>query len=258
MNNVFFFDLDGTLWDHKSNIPESTKTALCELHEKGNLLFICTGRTKGFLNVPDLWKLPFDGGVFGCGTHIEYKDYTFNQMLQTEQIDHIRTACSTYNILPILEGPEYMYIDSSIYENPYMSNMLWQYQNEAKSATMDINKIFIQKATCLYSPKSDCKGFNKELSSSFNVIAREFVTEIVPTGFSKSSGIKKVLEILDIDVSHSFAFGDSENDTDMLKYAGCGIAMGNATEEAKQAADKITDSIDNDGIYKAVKSMNFI
>ena len=56
----------------------------------------------------------------------------------------------------------------------------------------------------------------------------------------------------------TFAFGDSDNDLRMLQSAGTGVAMGNAKEEIKKAADFITDSADDDGIYNAFKKFGLI
>ena len=47
------------------------------------------------------------------------------------------------------------------------------------------------------------------------------------------------------------AVGDSENDVEMIRLAALGIAMGNATDGAKAAADAVTDTLENDGLYKA-------
>ena len=52
------------------------------------------------------------------------------------------------------------------------------------------------------------------------------------------------------------AFGDGDNDIEMLKYVQIGVAMGNAGCEVKADADYITDSVDNDGIMKALISLN--
>ena len=54
------------------------------------------------------------------------------------------------------------------------------------------------------------------------------------------------------------AFGDGENDADMLKFAGIGVAMGNAAEKAKAAADYVTDHIDSDGVEKALLHFGLI
>ena len=52
-----------------------------------------------------------------------------------------------------------------------------------------------------------------------------------------------------------WAFGDSENDIELLQAAGTGVAVGNAMEETKQAADYVTDDIWHDGIYKACEAL---
>ena len=54
------------------------------------------------------------------------------------------------------------------------------------------------------------------------------------------------------------AFGDGENDIDMLKFAGIGVAMGNSSDIVKAAADYVTDTIDNDGIEKALRHFGLI
>ena len=54
------------------------------------------------------------------------------------------------------------------------------------------------------------------------------------------------------------AFGDAENDLDMLAYAGIGVAMGNAPEAVKHAADYVTASVDEKGIEQALRHFRLI
>ena len=55
--------------------------------------------------------------------------------------------------------------------------------------------------------------------------------------------------------SDVIAFGDGDNDIDMLKYAGLGVAMGNAPENVKREADIVTDDAAHDGIFNVVKKL---
>ena len=71
---AIFFDIDGTLWDFRNRIPDSTRLAIDRLRQKGHLCFINSGRTRGFISHPHLLSLGFDGIVSGCGTMIEYRD----------------------------------------------------------------------------------------------------------------------------------------------------------------------------------------
>ena len=61
-----------------------------------------------------------------------------------------------------------------------------------------------------------------------------------------------------IDMSETVAFGDGGNDIPMLRKAGIGIAMGNASETVKAAAGYVTDSVDDNGIYNALKHLKVI
>lgn len=67
------------------------------------------------------------------------------------------------------------------------------------------------------------------------------------------TGIESILKYYGIKREEIMAFGDGENDIEMLQYAKIGIAMGNADNDVKKAADYITDHIDEDGIYKALQ-----
>ena len=61
-----------------------------------------------------------------------------------------------------------------------------------------------------------------------------------------------------IDREETMAFGDGENDMEMLRYVGIGVAMGNASDAVKAAADYVTDTVDDDGIEKALRHFGLI
>ena len=77
--------------------------------------------------------------------------------------------------------------------------------------------------------------------------------EITAGGASKGQALGALCRHLGIDIRDTMAFGDRDNDTDMLVAAGIGVAMGNAVEELKAVADYITDSNDEDGIARAIE-----
>ena len=59
-----------------------------------------------------------------------------------------------------------------------------------------------------------------------------------------------------INLGEVMAFGDGNNDIDMLKHVGVGVVMGNANDLVKAASDFVTDTINDDGIFKALKNLN--
>ncbi len=75
--------------------------------------------------------------------------------------------------------------------------------------------------------------------------------DVVERKASKAVGLARLCDFYKIPLSQTIAFGDSMNDYDIVKAAGIGIAMGNAMDELKRAADYITDAIDQDGIKNA-------
>ena len=70
--------------------------------------------------------------------------------------------------------------------------------------------------------------------------------------------MQKVLDALDATREDTIAFGDGANDIDILHFAGTGVAMGNAQDCARKAADMITDDIREDGLRRAMEQLKLI
>ncbi len=77
--------------------------------------------------------------------------------------------------------------------------------------------------------------------------------DIAPEGVSKASGLEKVRGFLRIDPSHTLAVGDQRNDVEMLQWAACGVAMGNAPDEVRAVADWVTGHVDDDGLVDVLR-----
>ena len=77
-------------------------------------------------------------------------------------------------------------------------------------------------------------------------------------GISKATGISAFADYYGIEMAEIMACGDGGNDIPMLKAAGIGVAMGNASEAVKASADFITDTVENDGLCKALKNFGII
>ena len=77
--------------------------------------------------------------------------------------------------------------------------------------------------------------------------------DIAPEGVSKASGLQQVLRLLRLDRERTLAVGDQRNDVEMLAWAACGVAMGNAPDEVKAVADLVTGHVDDDGLLSALQ-----
>ena len=82
--------------------------------------------------------------------------------------------------------------------------------------------------------------------------------DISPLGGTKQLGIDKFLEYYGLDLSETMAFGDGGNDKAMLKHVAVSVAMGNANDDLKEIATYVTDSVDDHGIYNALKHYRLI
>ena len=84
------------------------------------------------------------------------------------------------------------------------------------------------------------------------------IFEFVPKDSSKATGISFVCDKLGISAEDTYAFGDSNNDVDMLSCVGHGICMGGGTDAAKKVSEYITAGLSDDGIEKGLKHYGLI
>lgn len=250
---LLFFDIDGTLWDAKNIIPDSTKEAFVKLRKQGHLTFICSGRSRGFIRHPDLFALGFDGVISGCATMIEYKDETiFYYEMNNKSVADTVNLVRSYGFKPILEGKRFLYLDDEEFgQDPYVNKLRADMGEFILPISSTWGKWEVSKLSC-DTRNIDTRECYSILKKDFDLlIHNEDVVEVVPKGYDKSEGINRIVDFLGADHKDTIAFGDSVNDLGMLKKANIGVAMGNATEGVKAVSDYVTDAMKEDGIYKA-------
>ncbi|MBR2806583.1 MAG: Cof-type HAD-IIB family hydrolase [Oscillospiraceae bacterium] len=257
---IIFFDIDGTLWDHNNTIPDSTVRAFRELRKNGHLLFICTGRARGFVNHPDLLALGFDGIISACGTMIEYRD----EIIYLHEIDKetaIKAVSSIkkHRLRPILEGKENLYMDYEEFRGDwYGEKVRRDLGGELPSITGNWGNWHICKISC-DTTGSDREACFEELKDDFDFIVHgPRVTEMVPKGFNKGTGVRKTCELLGINIEDTVCFGDGVNDLDMFRACRLSICMGSGSDVAKGIASYVTDPLFEDGVYNACRYFNLI
>ena len=121
--------------------------------------------------------------------------------------------------------------------------------------------IFIEK-TVAYQTVANPKDFYYSAIAfgNFNNLLAEFdaskLYEILPKGIDKGVALKKLSEIMNIDRKRTIAIGDYNNDIGMLRFAGLGVAVSNAREEVKEAADYITVSNEESAIAAIITDID--
>ena len=254
------FDIDGTLWDRKSVIPQTTIHAIKQLQDNGHKAYICTGRTRGYITDPVLLSLGFDGIISGLGTGILTDGQViYEHIIPKEMAVRAIDTVKRYGFRAILEGPEYLYMDYEDFkDDPYGRKVMNDLKDRRRSLSDNYGQWVINKFSC------DMTGCDKascyaELESDFDFVEHnEVIAEFVPKGFSKGTGIAKLCELKGIAVEDTIAIGDSINDIDMFEAAGFAVAMGNGAQRAKDAADHVTTELKQDGIMNALKHLGLI
>ena len=243
----FFFDIDGTLIDmQKKCISEKTLETLVRLKKNGILICLATGRTP--LTVPH-----FEGGEFDAFL-------TFNgAYCYTEEEDISGNPIPTEDVRQIIENaaeigrPVSVATKNRIAANGKDADLV-EYYSFAK-LEVDIPKDFEEVSQgdvyqimlgCL---EEDYPKLLKNVKHAKITSWWERAVDIIPAEGGKGAGIRKMLEYYGLDRFEAMAFGDGNNDIEMLKEVGIGVAMANASEQLKEAADEICKSVTEDGIY---------
>jgi hypothetical protein len=259
--NIIFFDIDGTLLNENTyTVPDSTKEAIKKAQEKGHLVLINTGRP--ISEIDDCIKeLNFDGYICGCGTYIKFRnEELLHKSLGINLSKQVVKKLRECHIDGILEGKNFVYYDVNICSEEVIR--IKERHTKVgfyKGQTFNDPEIDFDKFVIWTNENSDFDSFHKEFESKFDFIHRgENFYELVPIGFSKASGIKYLIELLNIPYENTYAIGDSTNDLSMLEYVKNSIAMGNSNPILFDLVSFITKDIEEDGIEYALKHYNII
>ena len=258
MIKAVFFDIDGTLVSFKTHeVPQSTIEALDLLRKKGIKVFIATGRH--YTSINNLGDLKFDGYVTLNGGYCFAGEdkVIYKHSIPDRDIEALIRYMETEESFPcafVQEKEIFMnYKDETVEE---IFNMLNFPEPPIRPMDEIRGKTGYQLVSFFTAEQE--KKIMTILSNCESTRWNPLFTDVVPAGSSKRVGIDKMLEYFRIPLNECMAFGDGGNDVAMLQHAGIGVAMGNAEDDVKQYADYITDSVDEDGIFKALKHLNII
>lgn len=261
MIKALFFDIDGTLVSFDTHqIPSSTIEALATAKEKGIKIFIATGRPKAIINNLSALQernlidgyITMNGGYCFVDEEVIYKSSIPPESVQT------LARISDEKGFPCIFVTEHKVAVC----NP----------NEL------VNKIFHEFLQVEILPvKTTAEATEKEVFQMTPFITAEeeqeilsllphcesgrwfpAFTDVMAKGISKQKGIDEMIRHFGFHLEETMSFGDGGNDISMLRHAAIGVAMGNANQEVQQAANHVTASVDEDGIWKALKHFGII
>jgi len=251
MIKAIFFDVDGTLVSHTQRcVPEGTRAALAALKARGIQCVVATGRPAQELPNLPVADIPFDGYITLNGQTCYDRDMHLiasNPITGAGLERVIRMFCEK-------ERPTALVDRRGMYIN-YENDLVRRAMADVSTAVPEIRPYDgadIYQAVVFVEGDEDAE-IAAMLPDCQITRWNPRGIDILPGDGGKVSGIRRYLEHHGIDRTEIMAFGDGDNDKEMLAYAGIGVAMGNAVDSAKAQADYITAGVDDDGIAKALR-----
>ena len=158
-----FFDIDGTLYNDRLGVLQSTKDALRKLRENGHYAFVSTGRSPAMVT-DSIREIGFDGILAGCGTYIEYagkvlKNYKIEKR-KAEQTIHI---LEENKVVVIGEGPAYIYFRREDFKGELKVFCNFMKGMEHTEKSLDDPEICVNKFTCKVTKEEDFDRAFKKL-----------------------------------------------------------------------------------------------
>lgn len=248
-----FFDIDGTLLSFKTHkVPESTVEAIRLLQTHGIKTILSTGRS---INSIDHIKfLDFDGYITFNGGYCLTHDFEvlFKQTIASQDIQSvIEYAKENPLSFSFMSEQEITIHDVT----PEIAGM-YAHLNLPVPKLVDMEKVDIHsilQTNIFLGPEEEKQFMETVMPNSLASRWTPLFADVNPKGLSKKVGIDIFCKHFGIPLENTMAFGDGGNDISMLKHVQLGVAMGNANPEVKEIANYVTDDVDNDGIWNALK-----
>lgn len=260
---IIAIDLDGTLLRNDKTISERNKKAIQQVIELGHKVVISTGRPYRAssqyykeLNL-DTPIINFNGAYVH---HPSKNDFTMaHAPLSLSLAKQVIQECDEIGIKNVFaeviddvylryEDANFKFISQLGNPRIILGDPLETLQHNPTSILIDAKESEVDRI------QAHLSHFHAEFVDHRRWAYPMHVIEILQTGISKATGLQQVCDYLQIPPTHLIAFGDEDNDKEMLQFAAHGIAMGNALTEIKSLANEITLTNEEDGIAHYLES----
>ncbi len=260
---ILVLDIDGTLTNSQKEITPKTKTALLDIQKKGHIVMLASGRpTPGMLRYAKDLELATYGGyllsyngarIMHCKTGEIICQQTLPRTIIPELYAFAKeNGCGliSYDGDMVISGTgmdEYIELEARINGLP-----IKEVDNFTEYINYDVNKCLM---TAPPEHAEKCMlALQKKFEGILSIYRSEpFFIEIMPQNVDKAASLDNMLKIVGLNREDTICCGDGYNDITMISYAGVGVAMANARDEVKAAANFVTGSNDEDGLVEVIE-----
>ena len=259
MTKIIVSDLDGTLLNGDIKVSDKTQTLIKKLRNEGYIFGVATGRPLfSVLSSVSNAKALFDFAICNNGGDIhDFSDHTthHHMPLKGETVLEIVEQYRPLGANPILylegqmvtERPdEYNHRIRNMLDIVFVGDIVPRIEKEHAKVIFSATPEVVEKMQAYYQahPSSDYKMFKSQ---------KELV-EFTNPKINKEMGLEWYCAKHGYSLDQVLSFGDNDNDYEMVKAAGVGVAVDNATDYVKSVADHITKSNVEDGVYHFLTS----
>ena len=273
-----FFDIDGTLLNDRKNVQSSTRKAIQSLKQQGIFVGLATGRGPSFVQ-PYLENLGLDFAVTYNGQYI----FTHDQVLYQNQLPLstvyrvIRYASDKRREISLgvasgLVGSRIIDMGTSRFGQVISTiipkkwaktversfkHFIRRFKPQNLNGLLTIMRQPVYQIV-LVATEDETARIQEKFPHIDITRSSPYSADLISKTQSKIKGIERVANMFDFELSEVMAFGDSNNDLEMLSGVGLGVAMGNADAAVKECAHYITASNNSNGISKALAHYGLI
>ncbi len=263
MYKLVAIDMDGTLLKEDKTISERTKNAIQSARDKGVTVVLATGRPiEGVSRYLEELNMYSDNDYV-----LSYNGALIQKTRSKESVAKIALTGADLHYLRKLSNELGVNIHAFSEEMGLITPKTSKYTEvEAEINNIEINEMNIDnisddevmiKIMMIDEPEileKAVENLPKEVYEKYTVVrSTPFFLEFLNKDVNKGVGVEMLAKHLGLNKDNVMTLGDAGNDLHMIEYAGLGIAMENAFDEVKEAADYITDSNNNDGVAKAIE-----
>ncbi len=252
-------DMDGTLLTPENRITRRTMAAISAAREKGAVFTLSTGRPlQGVKKYVDLLGLDcpvitYNGAVVA---HSLTGEIIFSQNMETEEARRVYNLAKERNTMFILWSQNRLYASELSEKTEFYENI-----TSTKATLIENFEQLLADGITKFLWYDDPDILDKwieeltqeKLENTTFVKSRAYFLEFFSNKASKAVAMEKLGEYYGISREEMIAVGDQTNDLPMIEYAGLGVAMGNAVEKVKEAANYITSTNEEDGVAKVIE-----
>ena len=260
---VLVLDIDGTLTNSKKEITDATKEAIWDAVSRGHKVMLASGRpTPGMRRYEEELRLAEYGGYllsFNGARIVECKtgEVVYQRTLPASTVPKLYYYAKEHDcgiitylgdtVISAFEPDEYITLEARINGLPVQV-----VEDFPHFVDFEVNKCLMT------APPERAAIIEKDLQEKFGdrlsiYRSEPFFIEIMPQNVNKATSLSRVLPVVGASREDAICCGDGYNDIAMIEYAGLGVAMGNAQEAVKQAADYITATNDEDGLVQVIR-----